>query len=57
MTFGTHKITAINGDMTVRLVDGKVIFDDLNIGDTFTVDNTSYEMTSAGLYDQQTPKS
>ncbi|MBR4151945.1 MAG: hypothetical protein IKT98_03210 [Selenomonadaceae bacterium] len=48
---GGKKITATNGDMTVSVADNKVVVGELDVGDTFTVDNANYVMTNAGLLD------
>ena len=52
VTVNGNQITAKSGAMNIGLnANGKVVVSALNMGDTFTVGNVSYEMTAAGLYD------
>ncbi|MBR5436646.1 MAG: hypothetical protein IK120_07250, partial [Muribaculaceae bacterium] len=52
-----YKVTATSGVMTIGINDaGKVLVGALNTGDKFTVNNTTYEMTTAGLYDAANKK-
>ena len=51
VTIGENVITTTSGTMTVGIDDAGIFVGDLNTGEEFTVDGTTYKMTGVGLLD------